>query len=179
MIETLAFVLTGLGLAASIVYYANILNNTNKTRELQLESQELTRKAQEQALETRQAQLFMSLYETHRSPEFRKQYTRVRDREWTDLDDWQKKYGPENNPDASAEYQSLMSFFDGVGLLVRRELIDISLVHDLMYISTNRIWKFHKPVIYNIRITSGYPNLWEHFEYLSDELEKHHEKYKE
>ena len=57
MIETIALVLTGLGLTASIVYYANILNNANKTRELQLESQELTRKAQEQALETRQAQL--------------------------------------------------------------------------------------------------------------------------
>ena len=54
MIEYLPLVLTGLGLTASIAYYANILNNANKTRELQL-------KAQEQALETRQAQLLMQI----------------------------------------------------------------------------------------------------------------------
>ncbi len=165
MIEFLPLVLTGLGIIVSILYYTNVLRNANET--------------QKRALETRQAQLFMALYETHRSQEFRKQYTRVRDREWTDLDDWEKKYGPENNPDASVEYQSLMSFFDGVGLLVRRGLIDISLVHDLMFISTNRIWNVHKSVIYNIRETSGYPSLWEHFEYLSIELTKYHEQHPE
>ncbi len=50
MIEALAFVLTGLGLTASLVYYSNILSNANKTRELQLKAQNLT-------LETRQGQL--------------------------------------------------------------------------------------------------------------------------
>ena len=60
MIETIGFILTGLGLTASIVYYANILNNANKTRELQL-------KAQEHATETRQAQLYMQLFQVDTS----------------------------------------------------------------------------------------------------------------
>lgn len=33
MIESIALILTGIGLTASIVYYANILNNANKTRQ--------------------------------------------------------------------------------------------------------------------------------------------------
>jgi hypothetical protein len=161
-IQTISIVFTGISISLAAFYYINTLRNTRKNQQL--------------TLETRQAQLFMSLYETHRSPELRKLYTRVRDREWTDFEDWQKKYGPENNPDASIEYQSLMNFFDGVGLLVKRGLIDISLVHDLMFISTNRIWNLHKSVIYNVRISSGYPSLWEHFEYLSNELIKYHEE---
>jgi len=34
--EFLAIILTGLGLTASIVYYANVLSNANKTRKAQL-----------------------------------------------------------------------------------------------------------------------------------------------
>ena len=41
MIESIPLVVTGIGLTASIVYYASILRNANKT--------------QQQALETRQA----------------------------------------------------------------------------------------------------------------------------
>ncbi len=46
--STLAIVLTGLGLTASILYYTMVLRNANKTQQL--------------ALETRQAQLFMQMY---------------------------------------------------------------------------------------------------------------------
>jgi hypothetical protein len=47
-LDYLPLVLTGIGIIASILYYASILRNANKTRELQL-------KAQEHATETRQA----------------------------------------------------------------------------------------------------------------------------
>ena len=53
--EFLAIIFTGLGLIVSILYYTSILQNANKTRELQLQ-------AQEQATETRQAQLLMQVY---------------------------------------------------------------------------------------------------------------------
>jgi hypothetical protein len=43
------------GILVGIIYYLTIMRNTQKTRELTL-------KAQEQALETRQAQLFMQWY---------------------------------------------------------------------------------------------------------------------
>ena len=68
-----------IALIVGIFYYLTIMRNQQKTRELSLqaqeltlESQELTRKAQEQAVETRQAALFMSIYETFRTPEFRR-----------------------------------------------------------------------------------------------------------
>ena len=54
--EFLAVILTGLGLTASIVYYASILRNANKTQEIQLE--------------TRQAQLYMEFYRDFKKKEF-------------------------------------------------------------------------------------------------------------
>jgi len=38
--EFIALILTGLGLTASIVYYANVLSNANKTQQLQLETRQ-------------------------------------------------------------------------------------------------------------------------------------------
>lgn len=46
-------------LVVGVIYYITIMRNSQRTRELTLESQELARKAQEHALETRQAQMFM------------------------------------------------------------------------------------------------------------------------
>ena len=64
-------------LVVGIVYYLIIMRNSQRTRELTLRSQELTRKAQEQALETRQAQLFMQLYNRLNEGEFCESYGKV------------------------------------------------------------------------------------------------------
>ena len=56
MIESLPYLLTGVGIIVSILYYTSVLRNANRTRELQL-------KAQEQATETRQAALFTPLFQ--------------------------------------------------------------------------------------------------------------------
>jgi hypothetical protein len=57
------------GLLVSIFYYITVLRNQQKNQEISLrnqektlESLELTRKSQEDALHTRQAQFFMDIY---------------------------------------------------------------------------------------------------------------------
>ncbi len=82
-------------------------------------------------LETRQAQLFMGLYETYRSPQFRKQWTTILNQEYTDFDDFWEKYGLENNPDAWANWQSVASFFHGMGILVKKGLVEPNLLDEL------------------------------------------------
>ena len=66
--EFLAIIVSVLGLAASITYYAIILNNANKT--------------QQQQLETRQTQLFMSINKDMTSKEFVTNYYAVLDLEF-------------------------------------------------------------------------------------------------
>jgi hypothetical protein len=59
--EFLAIILSVLGLSASIIYYASILRNANKTQQLQLE--------------TRQAQMFMQLYDRFNQKEHQRTWT--------------------------------------------------------------------------------------------------------
>jgi hypothetical protein len=84
MIEYLPLVLTGLGLTASIIYYANILNNANKTRELQLKAQELT-------AETRQVQIFMHYLDRIWDPDIQEVYEVVYPN-FTNVDEFMEKY---------------------------------------------------------------------------------------
>ena len=91
MIETIGFILTGLGLTASIVYYANILNNANKTRELQLESQK-------HAAETRQIQLLLDFHRG-KIEKGNQNWFEIMSLEWEIYDDFLSKYGYGNIPD--------------------------------------------------------------------------------
>ena len=56
--QTISILLAGLSIAASIVYYASVLRNANKTQQVQLE--------------TRQAQLFLNIFNVYASKQFQK-----------------------------------------------------------------------------------------------------------
>jgi len=156
------------GILIGIVYYLIIMRNSQRNQELAL-------KAQEQALETRQAQLIMNLSDTYRDKEFRRQFYKfVFQQEWEDFD-WWKKYDPTENVDTIAETGALMGFYEGIGFLVKKKLIDLEYVDDLFGPGLSMIWEKYKPLLYSSRDFLDvhiYPNL----EYLANELEKreHH-----
>jgi hypothetical protein len=89
---------------------------------------------------TRQAQLLMGLYEAYRNTESRLQSLELQNQEWTDYDDYFSKYGDVNNPEAWAKWEAKASSFNGIGVLLEKNLIDISLVDTLLSSSVNRHW---------------------------------------
>jgi len=139
-------ILQTVGILVGIVYYMTIMRNAQRTRELTL-------KAQEQAKETRQAQLLMELYETYRSPEFRKRTQTIGNLEYTDFDDFWEKYGVDANPDFWAEWFSVATFFNGIGVLVSRKLLDIDLVEELLSNITDRCWEMMGSIVLEWRKT--------------------------
>jgi hypothetical protein len=159
-IEVIALVLTGLGLTASIVYYANILNNANKTQQMQLE--------------TRQAQLFMQIYNQWNTSEFGLQYEKCMSMEWRDFDDFENKIL--NTVEAANTWRMVTRFFEGIGVLVHRGLVDVTLVDDLMSGEMTRFWEKFEPVIREIRIIRDWPQAIEWTEYLYEEIRKIMEK---
>jgi len=181
-LEVVALVLTGLSITASIIYYANVLSNANKTQRMQLE--------------TRQAQLFMGLYETYRSPEFRKQWTDILNQEYTGFNDFWEKYGLENNPEAWANWQSVASFFHGIGVLVKKGLIEPNLLDELISPNVFGAWIVMGPIVkefqewverdggvmsyqfhdYEKDGVSRIHKSWSGFEYLYDTLKKREEE---
>ena len=163
MIETIALVLTGLSITASIVYYTSILRNANMTRELQL-------KAQEQATLTRQTQIFMNLYDKFMSKETSRSYMELRSWQWNDFNDYQMKYGWENNPEAFVLRSSMGTYFEGIGVLVKNDQIPVNLVDDLLSNGIMFYWEKFEPIILEYRTRMNYPNMGEWAEYLYNQV---------
>jgi len=153
-------------LVVGISYYIMTLRNQQKS--------------QKHAEETRQAQLFMGFYETYRNREFKKQFNSSISQQPDDYNDWLKKYGPVNNPDAWADWQTVAAYFNGIGVLLKKGFIDISLVEELLVHSVAIAWVRMGPIIKESRndretfSQSGGTNIgfYHGFEYLYNELLK-------
>lgn len=152
-LEIFALVLTGLSITASIIYYASILRNANKTQQMQLE--------------TRQAQLFMYIYDRWSSSDYNRHFFALREWEWTDYEDFMDRYGGDKNPDIYFHFGSIGTFFEGIGVLVKRKLVDPTLVDDLISNSVIFFWeKFGESIIKERRVRDNFPQLYEWVEYL-------------
>jgi len=149
------------------------MKNTQKTRELSLRSQE-------QAVETRQAQLLMNLYEGYRSPIFRRQFDHVMFRmNYEDWDEFNRKFDPIEHPEERVIWFSVASFYEGIGVLLKRKLIDISLIDDLIGPSARMEWEKIGPFEIESRKRLNQPRAWDDFEYLYNELMKYMEEHPE
>ena len=164
-LQTISVVIAATGVTIATIYYTLTLRNTQKVRELSL-------RAQEQALETRQAQFFWGLFEIWRSPEFRTQWHKIRALEWRDFNDFSEKYGEERDIEAISAFSSTMTFFEGIGVLVKRKLIDISLVHDLLATSILWTWEQYEPIFKGDREYFQRPQMWDDFESLYNMVKK-------
>lgn len=155
-LQTVSIVLTGIGLMIALIYYALQIRNQNKTR---------------------QTQLFMNLYDTYRSPEFRKQQLTIAQHEYTDFDDFWEKYGGPTNPDAWSTWFSVAAFYNGIGVLVKRKLISIDLVEELLSNIVERQWNSMGPILIDWREKIATDQvrkneLFHGFEYLAEEIRR-------
>jgi hypothetical protein len=83
-----------------------------------------------------------------------------------------EKFGP----DAKAAFNSINLFFEGLGILVKRKLINMDMVDDLASTDIICIWERHRPAIEGAREYLRRPQIYEYFEYLYDEMKKREQK---
>jgi hypothetical protein len=139
-----------------------------------------TRKNQKQQLETRQAQLFMRLYETFSSREFRKQLDEVIFKiQYSDWEDMNQNYNREKNYDQLLSWFTVGSFFEGLGVLVKHNLINMAIVDDLLGTSIKITWEKMGPIEKESRKRFDAPRTFDDFEYLYNELIKYNEQHPE
>jgi hypothetical protein len=116
-------------------------------------------------VKTRQTDLIMRLYSRFGSEGFQKTWDKVRRREALSFNDYDKKYG-------LAEWVAVGTFFEGIGVLLYRKLIDIALVDDLFTAPIKLSWDVMKGNIIEARKEFGQPTTFEWFEYLYGEMQK-------
>jgi len=134
--EFLAIIVSVLGLAASITYYAIVVSNANKT--------------QQQQLETRQAQLFMPIFNQFQNHENMAIWLNiVLDWEWEDYDDFRNKFY--SDKDVRTKIHSYMAYLEGAGILLERDLVDIKMVNELIGSIVVIFWEKMESVILGTR----------------------------
>jgi hypothetical protein len=155
-LETLLDIIPVLTLVIVGAYYSLQIRNQNKTR---------------------QAQLFMQLYDTYRSHDFRKLQMSLGKHEFTDFDDFWGKYGGDGDLDAWSAWLSVAAYYNGIGVLVKKGLISIDLVEELLGNTIARQWWRLGPILVGWRETRVTSQIRKHelmhgFEYLANEMHK-------
>jgi len=120
-----------------------------------------------QNLETRQAQLFMQLYQSATNPELNEAEFMLYDIEFKDLDDWNALLKDKEKYKAWMIYGSCL---EGIGVLVRENLIDIRLPALLMSGDITWFWERYKPGISDCRSKRNWPRFLIETEYLYDRV---------
>ena len=151
-LQTIGILLTAVTVSIAAIYYTLTLRYTKRSQDLQLE--------------TRQAQLFMQIYNRQYTIEQRRSLHIINTLEYESRDDFNEKYGPETNPDAYFRIQSLGAYFEGVGVLVKRNLVDPYMVDDLMSGRIIDFWDAVSAFLKEYRESSGDYEAYEHVEYL-------------
>jgi len=122
-------------------------------------------------LQTRQAQLFMQIYEKSTEKDFMKDLMDIWDEwKWTDYEDFEKKYVVDR--DNNAKFWAVSDYFEGIGVLVKRKLIDSELVDDMMSSGIIRFWEKTGLVMEELRVRHHFPQLNEHVEFLYYEVKR-------
>jgi hypothetical protein len=115
--QTISVVFAGLSIGIAAIYYTLTLRNSQRAQQLQME--------------TRQVQMFSQLFGMMSDMEFAKGWAEFNYLwEYEDYDDWWKKYGPNENPKAFAHFMTTSIQKEGIGVMVKRGLLDVGLVAD-------------------------------------------------
>jgi hypothetical protein len=159
-VQTLTVIITGISIVIGIIVFI------------------LSRR---QELETRQAALFMQVHSRWNSRDFTKAYGAVRykdsEEEWMDtiqrvFEDPNRK-NPDIDLDDFADHQMLSTFFEGLGILVKKDLVDLSLVEDLF--AGRIIWYYEtqvKPIAEEARKHLRDTTLYDSIEYLYNSMKQ-------
>ena len=164
-VQTLTTMFGGIGVGVAAIYYILTLRNSQRTQELAL-------KAQQQSVETRQSQILMSIYQSMSSYEYQKTwYDIVYNWKWINYDDFMTKYGP-GNPEGNAQRAAIGMNLEGIGVLIKRGLIDVRMVDDMMSIYVLGYWEKFRSIILEWRRIYNVPTSHEYVEYLYYEVKK-------
>jgi hypothetical protein len=126
----------------------------------------------------RQTDLVMQLYSELGSKEYVEAWPKFFLLEFKDYEDFKQKYPTSTfaTSEASTSYTMYCYFFEKVGLLLHRKLIDIELVDDLFSIAITASWEKVRPIVEGRRKEWNTPQYWEWFEYLYNEMKKREQK---
>ena len=127
--------------------------------------------------ETRQAQLFMQIHNQWNNREFIRQFMEILNLwNWSDEDDFWKRYGQISNVEAYVSFITVLWYFESVGTLLKSRLINIKLVDALYSDRYVQFWEKFETILQGLREDFNNPEYYKNSEYLYTRLKKHQQK---
>jgi hypothetical protein len=105
----------------------------------------------------------MKIYERFGTREIVEAINRVGSAKLENIADYNKKYG-------FTDVTLIAELFQGIGVLLEQNLIDIKMVDRLFGPTLNSLWIRMKPVLYAMREGLKEPFFFSHYEYLINRL---------
>jgi hypothetical protein len=171
-IQTAYYMMAATGVLVAAVFYILNLRMSQRNQEISMKNQELMLKAQEQTLENRRIEMLDNIAVRVSSEESMKIFYELMNHDWTDYADFNTKYGSENNLDATAKRISRYNSYNRMGTWMRRGLVNIVELYDLMGPGVAYFWEKYKPIIEETRRRTSGPDYCRNMEYLAAEMLK-------
>ena len=149
-ITEISAMLAAAGVLVGVVYYLLDIRNQAKTR---------------------QTDLVMRLYATFSSNEFQDAWTKVRKRA-REIEGMDGIYEFEEKVGGLREFNQVGLFFEGVGILLKRKIVDSTMIEDLFGGAISRAWETVRTGIIKGRQQLNDPTIYYYFEYLYNEMKK-------
>lgn len=151
LLQTASIAVASAGVLLATVYYTVQIRNQTRMR---------------------QTDLLLRLYSQFNSLQFQEMWHRVLNREIKDYDD----RSIEDFVGGDAEATAVGMFFEGIGILLKRGLIDIDLVDDMFTTPIKWTWEKMRDQTVIIRKVRNQPEILEWFEYLYNKMQERERK---
>ncbi|MFW9975872.1 MAG: hypothetical protein ACFFDQ_11425 [Candidatus Thorarchaeota archaeon] len=125
-LQTVSIMMGAISLVVGISYYIMILRNASRSRK---------------------AELYLEFQNKSYDKEFTKDIFEIYNKwKWTSIEDFVQKYGPETNPEAFSKFTAVGSYFDSMGVLLKKGLITIDILPEIMTIAVLTFWEKIQPI---------------------------------
>jgi hypothetical protein len=128
-----------------------------------------------QTIENRKAQLFTQLTSMFLQKEFLSDSTELLSLQWTDFDDFARKYDSGVNPSNYVKRMQVCNFLEQLGFYLRKKQIDVEQLSTVNGGNFWVVWLWEKygPIWKRYREIMNLPDLYVNFEYLAGEIVKY------
>ena len=155
-IQTVSIAIASASVVAGIVYYVFQVRHQTKLR---------------------QTDLIMRLYSTFGGEEHQRAGKKVSKINYEGYDDFVKKYSAPNSEEPiPMAVDKVLYFFEEVGVLLSKKLVDIDMIDQLMGYNIVMIGTKTMPIIEEARKRLNLPRVWTNFEYLYNEMKKREQR---
>jgi len=175
-LQSIAYIAQVIGVAgtltAAFIGVRSYINSNKRAEEDK--HKELETRSRE--LQTRQAQMFMNIYNQTTTKDFTTAYNIFSSNEWKNYKEYRELM---KKKEVVGAFTILGMYWEGLGVLVREGYLDIRLVALLICGMTRYFWEKLLPIIDEARVDMGFVRWMSETEYLYDELMKYLDKHPE